>query len=422
MMEYLFALYILSGLIKGFIIFFNIPNFVDFTLLTGLLLITGLVFQILTLQIFRFDKTSFFLIAFFLMFYLWINLTIVYSASKHYSFQKSLLFLTNLIAIFIPLFYKSFQIKKFLKLYALLSSILGVIFLVIFPSVLYRATADAQSLQSLYLSLPLSCGLCLILLFLIRDLFPMIVFYFLIIMNVLVMVLSGARGPLIFLLLVAILYFIVRKIFPSLRHSLNINTRKHSNFGRTSKILTLAVVIVSITTLLVLYVPNMENVLSRSGDRMVGLYNFTTSGTGDASTEERIIRLEYAYNMIAYNFKTLILGYGLGSYGIMFAGVDDRSYPHNIILEIWFETGLIGVLAFMPFFINVVYASRRHIIDNPFAWGSFFLFLNFMKSGSLVDLRIFFCFLAIMVLFSQKQYAMEIPNHKERFPIKTQVS
>ncbi|MBN1381614.1 MAG: O-antigen ligase family protein [Deltaproteobacteria bacterium] len=421
-MEYFFVLYILSGLIKGFLNFFNIPTFIDFTMLTGFIVTMGLFFRVLTHNIFSFDKTSFILLAFFLLFYVWINLTLMYSVSQHYSYQKSLLFLTNLISIIIPLFYKSFQIKKFLKLFALLTPILGVIFLMIFPSVIYKSTDEAQALQSLYLSLPQLCGLCLLLLFLIHDLFPLAVHYLLIIINALVIILSGARGPLVFLILVFIFYFFIRGMVPSHHLSQNITIRKQINLLRFFKILIISGAVVALTVLLVSYVPNMEKVFARSQDRMESLFDFATSGTGDASAEERILRLRYAFDRIAENFRATMVGYGLGSYGIMFEGIDERSYPHNIILEIWFETGLIGVLAFMPFFVFVVYASRHSISDNPIAWCSLFLFLNFMKSGSLVDLRIFFCFLVIMVLLSRKQYAKEMPNYNVALPIRTQES
>src|SRR2546428_4815150 len=47
--------------------------------------------------------------------------------------------------------------------------------------------------------------------------------------------------------------------------------------------------------------------------------------------------------------KHPILGSGYGSYGIVAFKFDDRASPHNIFLEIFVETGIIGFLILVVF-------------------------------------------------------------------------
>jgi O-antigen ligase len=55
----------------------------------------------------------------------------------------------------------------------------------------------------------------------------------------------------------------------------------------------------------------------------------------------------------------LVLGNGVGSWSVFFYGNDFRAYPHNMVLEITFEEGLLGLAALAAFLLAVGYAAYR---------------------------------------------------------------
>lgn len=64
------------------------------------------------------------------------------------------------------------------------------------------------------------------------------------------------------------------------------------------------------------------------------------SPTRGSSAEERIQRAEVAISMWR---SDLVLGTGIGSYPVLAGFGDVREYPHNLLLEVGAETGVIGV-------------------------------------------------------------------------------
>jgi O-antigen ligase len=399
-MEYLYVLYITSGVIKGFLAFFGKLSSIDFTLLIGSLLCVGLLFLTVVKGTIKENSKSILSIYLLLLFYLWINITIFYSSSSDYSYTKSLIFLTNLLAFVIPLLYGNFNTRKFIKLFVILAPLLGVLFLVFLPTVLYKTTDEAKAFQAGYLANPLLCGVSLLILSTIRDMFPPILTGLLIVVNALVIIICGARGPIIFIIAVLVL-FATRSFFSFVVGPLD--KKIDQPLKSKGAIATLSLSLVAGICLLILYVfvPDIQLLIDRSFNRGMILFDFVSSGTVDESAMERVNRFSFSYDKIFASLQSLFFGYGLGSYGVMYTGTDAKSYPHNVLLEIWFETGLIGIFAILPFCIYVIYVSRKHISSNPFAWIIFFIILNFMKSGSLVDLRVFFGFLAIMMLQSR---------------------
>jgi O-antigen ligase len=55
----------------------------------------------------------------------------------------------------------------------------------------------------------------------------------------------------------------------------------------------------------------------------------------------------------------LLLGHGVGSWGVFFYGNDGRAYPHNLVLEVTFEEGLLGLAALAAFLFAVGYATYQ---------------------------------------------------------------
>ena len=110
-------------------------------------------------------------------------------------------------------------------------------------------------------------------------------------------------------------------------------------------------------------------------------------------------RLEYfifSKEKIFKNSKSVLLGYGLGSFSNEFNNEDKRLYPHNIILEVFFELGLIGLLIMLGLVITNIKIFKKYL-SNFALLAVIVLFLNAMKSSSIVDLRVFFALYAISI-------------------------
>jgi O-antigen ligase len=54
-----------------------------------------------------------------------------------------------------------------------------------------------------------------------------------------------------------------------------------------------------------------------------------------------------------------LLGNGVGSWAVFYFGNDQRAYPHNLLLEIAFEQGFLGIAAFAVFLVAIGAAVRR---------------------------------------------------------------
>jgi O-antigen ligase len=91
-----------------------------------------------------------------------------------------------------------------------------------------------------------------------------------------------------------------------------------------------------------------------------------------------------------------IFGNGVGSWPIYFDTLDERNYPHNILVEILTEFGLVGFLFFCILLILVFRNIGSFLKSGQFypAVLIFLLFLNtFINafvSGDLPDNRVFF--------------------------------
>lgn len=105
------------------------------------------------------------------------------------------------------------------------------------------------------------------------------------------------------------------------------------------------------------------------------------------------------------------LGYGLGSNGLM-SGTSDSLYPHNMILQVWLDGGVIGLVLLLavltlPFFIMLRdwrwdAAWQRRCV--PLVGMYLFLALEFAKSSNFYGARILFLtgIMAVWALSARK--------------------
>ena len=114
------------------------------------------------------------------------------------------------------------------------------------------------------------------------------------------------------------------------------------------------------------------------------------------SVNIRIDQLKFSFNTIFANVENMLIGKGIGSFKLLYEGIDGRGYPHNIFVEIWFELGLVGLLIFLYFLFIVMVRKISNDYLNHYLM--LYILLNMAKSNSIVDIRTYFLFFALFML------------------------
>ena len=81
--------------------------------------------------------------------------------------------------------------------------------------------------------------------------------------------------------------------------------------------------------------------------RMLSLFDGQSGGGGVLQNER------FTFYSAALDFWTRapLFGVGLGGFGPLMFGVDQRLYPHNVVLQILSELGIVGIVLFLPVLI-----------------------------------------------------------------------
>ena len=373
--EFYYALLLLSGSIKSYIILLSYDAF-DFTLIIGLILIVVLIKQLVTnMGVLKFSKLQLISLFLILSFLCSIIFSTIYTPSQSYYIAKFTSFGVCLLAYCYLLFIRNFDCQEFLKYFVNLSAILALIFLTIYPLVPdYLILAD---LTSMYLTVGYLCGINVLLLIKMPERSVYIKLYF-----VVALVLTGARGP----ILAAAFSYLIVLLFSK---------------QEIRKYLKLRYWVISGFTLLLVffYITQDENLSSmfvRSFNRLTLVFDGFSGRSID-------IRLDQLYSSLAYIDDQPFFGYGFASYNFVTQGVDMRGYPHNSILEIWFELGLAGLAIYIIFTVFHLYLTFSRI---GVAAGAVLLFMliNSLKSSSFTDLKIMYGFYSLFLLLVHNKY------------------
>jgi len=393
----LYLIYLFSGIIKAVFIFYGLKFPVDLTLLSGVLLLVYLVYDIYINGIkAKFNKDYIISLLILSIFFVWIGVSVLYSLSEGYVYRKVFLFVTNIIAFIYPLFVKNFKLHKFLKYFAVSLIVAFLWFFYIYFILIGKLTQSDLYLKITGLSLTLAVYGGLILLVLIstkQRIFKkntynigisLLFFVFLL--------LSGARGP-IFFLIISLLLFLGKKIV-NLKIPLNVNKNKLLK----TLFITIPLLIIFIFTGIYQFYDKISLLLERSVYRISLIINGIGENTNmGESVHVRINQMGFAIKSIFNNLQSFFIGYGFGSFGIMYSGEDGRLYPHNILLEIWFELGIIGLLIFCVFLFFIFFGKiKQRLFVTGFVM--LYIFFNMLKSSSVVDIRVFFAFFAIFII------------------------
>lgn len=103
-------------------------------------------------------------------------------------------------------------------------------------------------------------------------------------------------------------------------------------------------------------------------------------------------------SIVDSNPINLIFGYGLGGYSYISSGTDIRDYPHNLILEVVYELGVVGFFLLIWLFlypIHMQYKYKKKI--NAYTVILLFFIINAQFSGDLLSntMWIIFAFLTL---------------------------
>lgn len=375
--ELVYIIFLLSGLIKTYLTYFNIPSPIDFTIISSIPLIFYILYQIYLNKKLIFPKYAFRPFICLIILFIWILFSIIYSSSENFIFVKIAQYFTIIVAFTFPILYSHFNKKYFFSNFVYIVFILALIYIPIFQNsyIIYLTKNFANEIYMSYLTMGYICSVSIIInyfnsykLYIKIPIF-LILFYTLII--------TGARGPIIFLLLSFFLYYCY----------LFFSTKNY----KKSAIRTISFAFLTFFILSTLNLKTFDSVFERTITRL----NALNSIQGDESANSRLKYIEFIN--LKMDHKHFFQGFGFGSYGIEEIGKDIRHYPHNIILEIYFELGIIGIIIFLFFLFfmtRIIFISR-----NPFFSILFiFLLLNSLKSLSLVDSRIMFGLFSIFFI------------------------
>jgi O-antigen ligase len=109
----------------------------------------------------------------------------------------------------------------------------------------------------------------------------------------------------------------------------------------------------------------------------------------------------------------LLLGNGVGSWSVFFYGNDARAYPHNMLLEVSFEEGLLGLAALAAFLFAVGYAAYRtyQFCGSHYVVLAILLLYELivsMFSGDLDDNRLLWLWAGVVLAICRNVYLMRV--------------
>lgn len=385
-MEILVTLFLFSGLIKSFAIYFGIPMPIDFTVLSAAFILVGLINNLFKNQLIIKNHIKIHLL-FLLTFFCFAGFSLIYSASPFYKFQKiGQLLLVVFISVAIGL-QQNFNFKKIVTSFGIFSIGLAIIYLLIVNSKgMQTENLVYKKFLGLYLSLSINIGLTALLFLFDKSFFKVKVRYSVFTLCLLILLLSAARGPLIILIfsciVVSLLPFLLGKI----------------NAARNKLFIGLSVLGSGTLLFPLLYAKSF--LLQRSIWRLSLLVSDVTgsSATSD-SVNVRLNNLKFAVERIFMSFKQFLLGNGIGSFGPLFHGLDAKEHPHNIYVEIWFDLGLIGIALFILAIVTpIIIGYKKNLTPLIPGVVLIFLALNYAKSASYSEIRIGMAFMTLFLL------------------------
>lgn len=382
--EFLFALFLFAWAYKADPKFEWVP--IDLTQLFFILSICSGIFVFLAEKK-RFKKKATVIVFSCILFVVYVLISLTWTVSDIYAHQKALNFsiltLWTVIAGAFIIASDKVRLTRFIKLILLLA-----IWIAVESTIEYLSSRSSIiNLNSNYLALGYTLGMGVLICTAYgllsggsqakRILMIFLSLYFLFVLFIL-----GGRGPLI--------STVISLSIPLLFRSKHVQ----SNKSKLKKYTTFVVILFLIIFLISLY-------LYSSGSLTATLYRmllFLEPGMGQSAGT----RIDYYLISEKLWLTKPVFGYGIGSWPILNGLPDANFYPHNMVMEILVELGLVGLfLLCLTVFLALKGFIKQNKKSNLFL-GTVVLmlfmnaFIGAMFSGDINDNRILFLFLGLM--------------------------
>ena len=410
MFELFLVLFLVSGMLKSFGLYLGLPAALDFIILFGILLLLSSFFRLYkSPNYLKLEKSNTAIIGFLLFFSFWMIVATIYSPSTSYKWQKLIGYFTSVVSFTIVVT-TPLNVIRFSKLF--LFSILSItaVFLFLFMS-LRSSGITNEHISSQYLMVGTYVGIAGLMAYYLRDsLFKKHKYLGLISLaaSFVIALVLGGRGPVIFILatlLVSMLY----KLFT---RNIKIRALRLSPLKTAFSFSFVSMLFVVVSAFIYKNLSAFSDLLDRSIYRFSLLLESGNNVADNNSVETRVSYIGFSIDSWLDNWQSFLFGEGFGSFGLIYSGVDQRLYPHNLFLEVSTETGAIGMILLFLFLTSTVFRIGLSQAALFPIWPSFYYFLNLMKSSSLADTRVFFVLFALAILVPR--VSLELKENSKR--------
>ena len=391
LLEFVFALFLVSGQVKAFLTYFKVPMPLDFTLLMSCILLViflgSVVLQGPNPRIRKSQLRSCILLGLLIT---WNAFSLFYTISPGYSYEKLTLFVLIGICFSLPIVIRAIDPIMVVRSYCLLVFPMALIFChQMYTKYLTSYDEKFMTFQANYLALSELMGFGLVCVFERWWILPRKAWQVpFLITGLAIMLLLGARGPLLFVMAC----FVIRVLKEFVSGGIKIKPKAIFQ--------SVALFFVSGLVLVGFYFSNpmaVERLFERT------LSRFSSIGS-EFGQEERVgtqtmTRVDLIDRALEYSFESVtstLFGQGIGGFGMRYFGEDKRAYPHNIFLEVLVETGIIGVAFLVCFLASALISLDLRSAISPLA--AIYWLLNSLKSHTIVDLKVLFAALALATI------------------------
>lgn len=380
-----FALFLTAGFYKAEASIY-LPRFIDLTVLFGVLTVLGIAIRICRNK-FRIPRIPNKFLLPYIGLVLMMIASLFYTGAPNYGTDKLLRFsILTTFATFGPmfLFTNLDQFKRF-SYTLIIVSIAGVIDACIESTGMFHTAFGSN-----YIALGRISGLASLLaayyFFTASSPMKKLFWVTVALVNLFGLLYSGARGP-----VVALIGTLGVILLLSVKWKLK---------KATVRIIKGMGVLILVIGLLVVIYPNEFSTLRR---RM----EFILPGGGLGRSA--IVRLQLYNEAVSAIMAAPLIGQGIGGFSKYALGIDARAYPHDIILEIGAELGIIGLalfIALITFCFAQILRIRRNSSGRNYYLATLllalfvFAFLNALVSGDINDNRLFFIWIGAIYAFA----------------------
>lgn len=357
------ALLLLSGTLKPFI--YAYIGAVDIVLICSIMAVFDILYSKIIIT-----KKSFNSIVLVLIFSCCIFFSIIYSNSQDYVFTKLLGYSLSVIFFVYTFCLRKFDEKIFIKTYLWVLVPLTLFFIRMKSQLWTESSSEVfMELRSNYLGIGYNLGVLIIVLSYYKKSLWLQAFCLILLFA------STARGPFLFTLIVL---FLMK--FGGVKLLLK-NIHKYIQYLFFAVIASIIIVM------------GFGNQLGKYFDSAIGRFENIT--LKDQSLASRSNMMEFAVNEPFNSVNSLLIGEGFGSFGINYFGEDIRAYPHNVLAEVFYELGLVGLIIIVLLLVLVFYEAIKN--KSIFSFLLLFTILNALKSYGLADSWILFAMLGLVI-------------------------